>query len=205
MSSSPSVGRSRVGARDSATRRALIRATAEVMIEEGYAAATSRRVAGKAGVRPALVHYYFPSMDDLFVAVLRAGAETTLQRQRQAVTGDEPLHALWRLNSTQGAQLMLEFMALANHRKAIRTEIAAYAERYGDMEAAALTEAMRAHGVDMQEFPPVVMSMILTSLARIMLLEHSLGIDRGHDAVREFIGRYLDRFEVASSPDKASV
>jgi hypothetical protein len=97
---------------------------------------------------------------------------------------------------------MLEFMALANHRKAIRSEIAAYAERYGDMEVAALTEAMRANGVDMSKFPPAVMSMILTSLARIMLLEQSLGIDRGHDAVQEFIGRYLDRFEVPSSPDR---
>jgi AcrR family transcriptional regulator len=172
------------------------------MVEEGYAAATSRRVAAKAGVRPALVHYYFPSMDDLFVAVLRAGAEATLQRQRETLTGGKPLHELWRLNSTQGAQLMLEFMALANHRKAIRSEIAAYAERYGDMEVAALTEAMRANGVDMSKFPPAVMSMILTSLARIMLLEQSLGIDRGHDAVQEFIGRYLDRFEVPSSPDR---
>lgn len=198
MSSSPSGSRSSVGARDSETRRALIRATAEVMIEEGYAAATSRRVAAKAGVRPALVHYYFPTMDDLFVAALRAGAETTLQRQRQALNGDKPLHALWHLNSTEGAQLLLEFMALANHRKAIRSEIAAYAERYGDMEAAALTEAMKAHGVDVTEFPPVVMSMILTSLARIMLLEQSLGIERGHDAVREFVDRYLDRFEVSS-------
>ncbi|BCO37153.1 TetR/AcrR family transcriptional regulator [Mycobacterium heckeshornense] len=169
------------------------------MIEDGYAAATSRRVAAKAGVRPALVHYYFPSMDDLFVAVLRAGAESTLQRQRQALSGDKPLHELWRLNSTQGAQLMLEFMALANHRKEIRSEIAAYAERYGDMEAAALTKAMRVHGVDMTEFPPAVMSMILTSLARIMLLEQSLGIDRGHEAVQEFVGRYLDRFEVSST------
>ncbi|GFG72781.1 TetR/AcrR family transcriptional regulator [Mycobacterium botniense] len=203
MSSSSSGGQSRVGARDLETRRALIRATAEIMIDEGYAAATSRRVAARAGVRPGLVHYYFPSMDDLFVAVLRAGAETTLQRQRQALAGDQPLHALWRLNSTQGAQLMLEFMALANHRKAIRREIAAYAQRYGDMEAAALAEAMRAHGVDMTEFPPVVMSMILTSLARIMLLEQSLGIDRGHAAVHAFIGRYLDRFEVCSSLDTA--
>ncbi|BBY07658.1 TetR/AcrR family transcriptional regulator [Mycobacterium noviomagense] len=198
MSSSPAARRSRVGSRDSETRRALIRATAETIIEEGYAAATSRRVAAKAGVRPALVHYYFPSMDDLFVAVLRAGAEATLERQRQALAGDKPLHELWRLNSTQGAQLMLEFMALANHRKAIRSEIAAYAERYGGLEAAALTDAMRAHGVDMTEFPPVVMSMILTSLARIMLLEQSLGIERGHDEVREFIGRYLDRYEVSS-------
>ncbi|SRX96256.1 TetR family transcriptional regulator [Frankia sp. EAN1pec] [Mycobacterium shimoidei] len=204
MSSSPSGDRSRVGARDSQTRRALIRATAELMIEEGYAAATSRRVAAKAGVRPALVHYYFPSMDDLFVATLRAGAESTLQRQLQALAGDDPLHTLWRLNSTQGAQLLLEFMALANHRKAIRSEIAAYAERYGEMETAALTQAMRAHGVDMQKFPPVVMSMILTSLARIMLLEQSLGIERGHDAVQEFIGRYLKRFEVSSSPAEES-
>lgn len=170
-----------------------------MIIEEGYAAATSRRVATKAGVRPALVHYYFPSMDDLYVAVLRAGAEATLQRQSQAMTGDAPLHTLWRLNSTQGAQLMLEFMALANHRKAIRSEIAAYAERYGDMESAALAEAMAAHGVDMKEFPPVVMSMILTSLARIMLLEQSLGITRGHDATRDFIERYLDRFEARSA------
>ncbi|OBI43173.1 TetR family transcriptional regulator [Mycobacterium kyorinense] len=169
------------------------------MIEEGYAAATSRRVATKAGVRPALVHYYFPSMDELYVAVLRAGADATLQRQHQALAGKAPLHTLWRLNSTQGAQLMLEFMALANHRKAIRSEIAAYAERYGDMESAALTEAMAAHGVDMKEFPPVVMSMILTSLARIMLLEQSLGITRGHDAARDFIERYLDRFEVRSA------
>lgn len=204
MSSSSSVRRSRVGTRDSETPRSLIRATAQLMIEEGYAAATSRRVAAKAGVRPALVHYYFPSMDDLFLAVLRAGAEATLQRQREALSGDKPLHELWRLNSTQGAQLMLEFMALGNHRKAIRSEIAAYAERYGDMEAAALTQAMRAHGVDMTEFPPGVMSMILTSVARIMLLEQSLGIDRGHEAVQEFIGRYLDRFEVSSPSDKTS-
>src|ERR1700757_1858270 len=104
--------------RDSTTRRALIRATAQVMLEEGYAAATSRRVAAKAGVKAALVHYYFPSMDDLFVAVLRDKAETNLQRQRQAMAESEPLHALWQLSGAQDAQLFTEFLAMANHRKA---------------------------------------------------------------------------------------
>ena len=52
-------------ARDSATRALLIDATIQIMLEEGYAAATSRRVAAKAGVKPALVHYYFPTMDEL--------------------------------------------------------------------------------------------------------------------------------------------
>src|SRR5215470_8923687 len=103
--------------KDTAARRALIQATAQVMLEEGYAAATSRRVAAKAGVKPALVHYYFPSMDDLFLAVLREGAEINLVNQREALADDQPLHALWKHNTAHGARLLMEFMALANHRK----------------------------------------------------------------------------------------
>lgn len=64
-----------------ATRHVLIEATAQIMLDEGYAAATSRRVAARAGVKPPLVHYYFPSMDDLFVAVLRDKAEANLVRR----------------------------------------------------------------------------------------------------------------------------
>ena len=87
----------------------------------------------------------------------------------------------------------MEFMALANHRKEIRSEIVAYAARFGDMEESAVTLALRAHGVDMAEFPPVVMSMIVTSLARILVLERSLGITRGHAEAAEFIERVLDQ------------
>jgi AcrR family transcriptional regulator len=185
--------------RESATRKALIHATAQVMLEEGYAAATSRRVAARAGVKPALVHYHFPSMDDLFLAVLREGAETNLARQREALADDEPLHALWNLNNAHGARLLMEFMALANHRKEIRSEIVGYAARFGDLEESAVTLAMRAHGVDIAEFPPVVMSMIVTSLARILVLERSLGITRGHAQATEFIERLLTRYEMPSS------
>lgn len=185
--------------RESATRTALIQATAQVMLEEGYAAATSRRVAARAGVKPALVHYHFPSMDDLFLAVLRQGAETNLARQREALADAEPLHALWNLNNAHGARLLMEFMALANHRKEIRSEIVGYAARFGDLEESAVTLAMRAHGVDIAEFPPVVMSMIVTSLARILVLERSLGISRGHAEAAEFIERLLTRYEMPSS------
>ncbi len=189
----------KAGARESATRQALIQATAQVMLQEGYAAATSRRVAAQAGVRPALVHYYFPSMDDLYLAVLRSGGDNNLERQRQALTDSKALHSLWELNSTRESQLWMEFMALANHRKAIRSEIAAYAERFRDIEGAAVTMALRTHGVDVKEFPPVVMSMIVTSLARILTLERSLGITRGHAEAMAFIDYYLDRFEMPAA------
>lgn len=197
MSSSPAQPGSR-GPREPSARRALIEATAQIMLEDGYAAATSRRVAGRAGVKPALVHYYFPTMDDLFVAVLRAGGETNLTRQRNAFADGKPLHALWQLNNAHGAQLWMEFMALANHRKAIRSEIAAYAERFRDLEEAALTTAQHAHGVDTGDFPPVVMSMIVASLARILLLEEGVGITRGHAEARTFIERYLNHYELPS-------
>jgi AcrR family transcriptional regulator len=196
MSSSPADERSRP-VRESA-REALIEATAQIMLDEGYAAATSRRVAAKAGVKPALVHYYFPSMDDLFVAVLRDGAETTLQHQRQALADEEPLHALWQLSGDHDAQLWMEFLALANHRKAIRSELASYAQRFRDLEEGAVTLALTARGIDIELFPPVVMSMIMGSLARMVGMEQGLGITRGHEEARTFIERCLERFEMPS-------
>ncbi|WNG80946.1 TetR family transcriptional regulator [Mycobacterium sp. ITM-2016-00316] len=202
MSSSTAVKRSRAG--DSAARSALIRATAQIMLDEGYAAATSRRVAAKAGVKPALVHYYFPSMDELYLAVLQAGAEINLDRQRRTLSADAPLRALWELNNATGAQLWMEFMALANHRKTIASEIAGYAERFRDLEEATLGAALRAHGVDTAAFPPVVMSMIVASLARIMVLEEGLGISRGHPEAKAFIDTYLDRFELPGGPGPAA-
>ena len=194
MSSSHPDERPRVGRE--ATREALIDATAQIMVDEGYAAATSRRVAAKAGVKPALVHYYFPSMDDLFVAVLRDKAETNLQRQRQAIAEAKPLHALWELSSAHDAQLFTEFLAMANHRKAIRSEISSYAMRFRDLEEGAMTLALKARGIDLEACPPVVMSMIMGSLAGMLLHEEGLGITRGHDEARAFVEQCLDRFEM---------
>jgi AcrR family transcriptional regulator len=168
------------------------------MLDEGYAAATSRRVAGRAGVKPALVHYYFPSMDDLFVAVLRDKAESNLARQRQAIADAKPLHALWEISSAHDAQLFTEFLAMSNHRKAIRSEITSYAIRFRDLEEGAMTLALKARGVDLEQFPPVVMSMIMGSLARMVHHEEGLGITRGHAEAKAFIDRCLDRFEMPS-------
>ena len=95
------------------------------MLEEGYAAVTSRRVAAKAGLKPQLVHYYFRTMDDLFLEVFRSRAEANLTRFERAVTADPSLRTLWKLNSDpRGAAFTIEFVAMANHRKAIRAEIA---------------------------------------------------------------------------------
>src|ERR1700721_1887126 len=106
-------------ARDSTTRDMLIAATIQIMIEEGYGAATSRRVAAKAGVKPALVHYYFPTMDELYLAVFRRGAAIYLERQQTALASDRPLHAFWdTLIQTKDTRLLLAFMGFDTPREA---------------------------------------------------------------------------------------
>lgn len=177
---------------DGGTRRRLIEATAQIMHDDGYAAATSRRVAAQAGVRQPLVHYYFPTMDDLFLAVLREGADTALDQMRAALTDDDPLRTLWLINSDSRATgLNTEFMALANHRKIIRTELAAYAERVRDIETAAVTVVLRANGVDLEAYPPVAISMLIAQTARSLCNESAVGVTRGHDELRTFVERQM--------------
>jgi AcrR family transcriptional regulator len=178
---------------DGGTRRRLLEATAQIMHDEGYAAATSRRVAAAAGVRQPLVHYYFPTMDDLFLAVLREGADVALDQMRAALTDDNPLRALWALNSDpRWTVLNTEFMALANHRKAIGVELKAYAERVRDMETAAVTLVLRAHGVDLNTHPPIVISMLIAQIARCLCNEDAVGVTLGHDEMRRFVERQID-------------
>lgn len=145
----------KVGSRDSAARDRMLDAAIQIMLEEGYAATTSRRVAALAGVRPALVHYYFPTMDDLYLAVFRRGATANLDRQQEALASDRPLHAFWEtVSEPRGTRLLLEFMGLANHRKTIKTEISAWSERWREMQITALNFIVRQSGWTPTNFPP---------------------------------------------------
>lgn len=188
------------GDQDTAAKTRLMEATIEVILEEGYAAATSRKVAARAGVKQALVYYYFPTMDDLFLAVVRGGAEVTLARQRQALEQNDPLRALWMVSGdARATKLNTEFMALANHRKVIGAELKRSSERIRDIETAAVTMVLRAKGVDLEKYPPMVMSMILTGMARNLRNEEAVGVTAGHAALTAFVEDILDQFDGTAS------
>src|SRR5271163_3490950 len=108
MSSQTGTAR-RLGAETSKSRAALLDAAERLMLQEGYAAVTSRRVAASAGLKPQLVHYYFRTMDDLFLALFRRRAEQGLERQVQALASRKPLWALWDLSrDPRGTALTME-------------------------------------------------------------------------------------------------
>ncbi len=186
----------RIGAADSKTRARLVHAAEQLLLEEGYASVTSRRVGAKAGLKPTLVHYYFRTMDDLFVEVFRRRAEENLARFERAVADDGSLRNLWELNADpRGAAFMIEFVALANHRKAIRKEIAVYAERFRASQLEALTAALATDGVTWDELPPVVALLLMTGLSQILAIELALGVTAGHAETVSFVEQEISRLE----------
>src|SRR6476659_8225993 len=108
----------RIGALYAKNRGVLLDAAEQLLVEEGYAAVTSRRVAERAGLKPQLVHYYFRTMEDLFLEAFRRRAEEGLGVLAEALESPQPLWALWRFSTmSEATRVPLEFMGLANHRK----------------------------------------------------------------------------------------
>ena len=135
----------RIGAPDAKNRGVLLDAAEQLLLEEGYAAVTSRRVAERAGLKAQLVHYYFRTMEDLFLEVFRRRAEEGLGVLKTALESPQPLWALWRFSTMpEATRLTMEFMGLANHRKALRAEIVYYAERFREEQNKAIAAALRA-------------------------------------------------------------
>src|SRR5690606_31051304 len=123
----PAAPRLQTGPQDSATSNAVLAATAVVMRNDSHAAVTWRRIAEEAGVKPALVYYYFHTMADLLPATCQRRTMRALAGLEEELAGDRPVEAIWQTMSTRvDAKLSFEFVALANHHEGIREEVARY-------------------------------------------------------------------------------
>jgi AcrR family transcriptional regulator len=186
----------RIGGPDAKNRGILLDAAEQLMLEDGYAAVTSRRVAERAGLKPQLVHYYFRTMDDLFIEVFRRMSKLGLEVHAEAMKSDQPLWAMWDFGSDpQFARLTMEFMGLANHRKALRAEIALYADRFREQQVEAMTATLRRYGFETTDVPPVVWAVFATSVSRVLAVERSLGVSFGHGEMIAFCEEWLRKLE----------
>jgi len=145
----------RIGAPDAKNRGVLLDAAEQLMLEEGYAAVTSRRVAERADLKPQLVHYYFRTMDDLYLELVGRGAKLNQERQAKALASDTPLRELWAVSTDPaGGILNIEFSALANHRKAIRAELVKLAEEFRKRQTEAFAAILTKYGISHDELSP---------------------------------------------------
>ncbi|UGQ12483.1 TetR/AcrR family transcriptional regulator [Yinghuangia sp. ASG 101] len=185
----------RRGTRNPKTRQSLLDVTERLMLDEGYAAVGVRRVAREAGVTPALVLYYFPTLDDLFIAILRRRTETELARQAEMEASPFPLTDLWEVNSHPDTALLGEFLGLANHRPAFRAELIAHAERDRLARLDALKQRVAEGNLDIGDAPPIAIVVLTAAIARALVNEKGLGLTVGHEETMAFVRSLLAQYD----------
>lgn len=176
-------------------RVTLLDAAETLVREEGYAAATARRIASLVGMKHQVVFYYFGTQDDLLLALFRRVAGVHRERLKAALNSEHPLRAMWDLvRDPSSTRFTLEFMALANHNDAVRAEIASNAEAVRALEAEAVARHLQQRGIRPRLSPQLV-SMLTNAVARLLVQEATLGIHAGHAEVETLVDASLRSFE----------
>jgi AcrR family transcriptional regulator len=192
----------RVGAETSKTRDLLLDCVERLILKTGYAGVTYRAVAAKARVTAGLVQYYFPTLDDLFIAVIRRRSEQNLERLAEAMrtNPDRPLRVLWEYSRDEStAALTTEFLALGNHRKSIRSEIAEVTERVRRLQLGALNAKFGKKGVGNGNLSPGALLFLLTGIPKLIRLEEGVGVSTTHAEVVKAFEQYLESVEPSTA------
>jgi AcrR family transcriptional regulator len=181
-------------------KQRILDAAEELMLTDGYAAVSSRSVAAAIGINAPLVHYYFPTIDDLFVAVLRRRSGRNVERMADALASTRPLRAWWELASDpRGTSLFVELLAAANHRPALKAEVGVIAREVRAMQMERLETLLTEYGVDPDEFPPALIAAAMQGLAFSVVQDKAAGYETAPDDAIDGMSRFIDRLEAQRS------
>jgi AcrR family transcriptional regulator len=188
------------------TESAFLDAAERLLIGVGYSGISTRRLAEEAGANHGLVHYYFGSMENLFVRVLERFTERLIARQREMYARTDISGAQkWRtamgyLESDLAAgypKIWLELQALGWNRPDIAERVAQVNREWRDVLTDAFGRMLDEYGVDRERYPlAAVVSLVMTFNEGIMV-ERLSGISDGHRELMEMVERFLDSLEEA--------
>ncbi len=178
---------------------ALLDAAERLLIEQGYAGITTRKLAEQAGVNHGLVHYYFGSMEEVMVQVLERFTARLIERQRAMYTSDRPFLEKWRaawafqeedLRSGY-TKVWLELQALAWNRPELRGRVQQVNEEWRRVLTEAFAPALREYGFEALSLDAAV-SVVMT-IAQGYALERLSDIHEGHAAMLSEIEGLMTR------------
>ncbi len=185
------------------TVTALLDAAERLLIEVGYANITTRRLAEEARVNHGLVHYYFGSMEQLFVSVLERYTERLIARQRAMYAADAPFIEKWRTamafldeDRESGYQkIWYELQALAWNRPDLRERLVEVHKQWRTTLTEAFAPALAEYGLDRERFPVEAVVALVISFNEGVILERLGGVYEGQTELIAMIDRWLESLE----------
>ena len=190
-------------ARRAATAEAFLDAAERLLVELGHAGISTRRLAAEAGANQGLVHYYFGSMDELFVQVLERFTERLVSRQREMYGADMPFIEKWRAawrfqeEDLQGgySRIWLELQALSLSRPELGPRVARVNAEWRAVLREAFERAADEYEIDRDDLPIEALVALTMTFAQGYALERLEGIAEGHDELLDWIERWLQSLE----------
>ena len=181
-------------------RQALLDAAERLLISDGHAGISTRRLAQEAGVNHGLVHYYFGSMEELFVQVLERFTERLIARQRAMYAADVPFIEKWRSawrfhedDLTAGyPKVWHELNAMAWNDRRLRQRLVRVNGEWRSVLREAFQRAHEEYGAG-PGLPPVEALVALVMMfGQGAQIERLLGIDTGHTELLAWIDGWLE-------------
>jgi AcrR family transcriptional regulator len=189
----------------SRTREAFLDAAERLLVELGHAGITTRRLAAEAAVNQGLVHYYFGSMDELFVQVLERFTERLVSRQREMYGADVPFIEKWRTAwrfqeqdlEAGYSKIWMELQALSWSNPELRPRVARVNAEWRAVLREAFEVAADEYDLDEKELPVEVLVAMTMTFGQGFALERLEGIDEGHGELLDWIECRLERLDAA--------
>ena len=185
------------------TAEAFLDAAERLLVEVGHSGISTRRLAAEAGANQGLVHYYFGSMDELFVQVLERFTERLVARQREMYSGEGPFidkwRAAWRFQEAdlEGgySKIWMELQALSWSDPELRPRIARVNAEWRGVLREAFEHAAAEYGLEGEDFPIEALVAMTMTFGQGFALERLEGIDDGHAELLDWIEGWLEGLE----------
>lgn len=187
------------------TQQRFLDAAERLLIQHGYAGVSTRRLAEEAGANHGLVHYYFGSMEELFLHVLERFTARLIERQRAMYASPLPYVERWReamryLDEDRPYQkIWWELQAMSWNRPEFRTRIAKVHEAWLDAMRDAVREALSRYELDSPVLSLDAWVTLIVTVNEGIILERLSGITRGHDQLLQGIEHWLELLENAAA------
>lgn len=190
-----------------ATEERFLDAAERLLIKVGYANITTRRLAEEVGANHGLVHYYFGSMERLFMRVLERFTERLIARQRAMYAADIPFIQKWRMamgfldqDFESGYQkIWYELQALSWNRPELKELLVRVHTQWRQTLREAFAHALADYNLDPDRFPLDAMTELVITFNEGIILERLSGITEGQQELLAMIDRWLVNLEQAAT------
>lgn len=189
--------------RRSSTAEAFLDAAERLLITVGHAGITTRRLAAEAGANQGLVHYYFGSIDELFVQVLERFTDRLVARQREMYGAEdvsfiERWRTAWRFQEEDleagYSKIWMELQALSWNRPDLRPRVDQVNAEWRSVLREAYGRAASEYGLG-DEFCVEALVTLTMTFGQGFALERLEGISNGHGELLDWIEGWLESLE----------